>query len=245
MRAFIIALQFLTCIPLAPRMRVSEEEVGRSMPYFPLVGLCMGMVLALAHVLLAAVLPLGVADGVIITLLVALSGAIHLDGLADTADGIAGGKDREDRLRIMKDPRVGAAGVVSVVLVIMLKYGALLALSGHGTYKALLLVPVIGRWAQLLVAYRAEYAGLTRGIGFTFTRQITLPAVLCISLLVGAFAYVLFSIKGVLIAGVIGAASRAYTAYFRRALGGVTGDVLGAATELTETAAFIMLLVRV
>lgn len=244
MRAFIIALQFLTCIPLAPKMKVKEEEVGRSMIYFPLVGLCMGACLALAHMLLSAVLPLSVADGMIVALLAALSGAIHLDGLADTADGIAGGKDREERLRIMKDPRVGAIGAVCVVLVIMLKYGALLALSGHLKYRALLLVPVIGRWAQLLVAYRADYAGLSRGVGLTFTRQLTLPVVLCTSLLVGAFAYYLFSIKGVAVAGLILALCRAYAAYFRRTLGGITGDVLGAATELAETAALIMLVVR-
>ena len=244
MRSFIIAVQFLTCLPLAPKMKVSEEEVGRSMRYFPLVGLCMGACLAAAHMLFAAVLPLSVADGMIIALLAALSGAIHLDGLADTADGIAGGTDREERLRIMKDPRVGAIGVVCVVLIIMLKYVALLALSGHLIYKALLLVPVIGRWAQLLVAYRADYAGLTRGVGFTFTRHVTLPVVLCTSLLVAAFAYYLFSLKGVAAAVMILVACRAYAVYFRRTLGGVTGDVLGAATELAETAALIMLLIR-
>ena len=244
MRAFIIALQFLTCIPLAPGMKVNEEEVGRSMRYFPLVGLCMGACLALVYIPLAALLPLSVADGMIIALLAALSGAIHLDGLADTTDGIAGGKDREERLRIMKDPRVGAIGVVCVVLVIMLKYVALLAVPLHLKFRAILLIPLIGRWAQVLVAYRAEYAGLTRGVGFTFTRQVTLTVVLATSLLVGAFAYYLFSLKGAVIAVATLAACRVYAAYFRRTLGGVTGDVLGAATELAETAALVMLLVK-
>jgi len=244
MRAFIIALQFLTCIPLAPGMKVNEEEVGRSMRYFPLVGLCMGACLALVHIPLAALLPLSVADGMIIALLAALSGAIHLDGLADTADGIAGGNDREGRLRIMKDPRVGAIGVVCVVLVIMLKYVALLAVPLHLKFRAIMLIPVIGRWAQVLVAYRAEYAGLTRGVGFTFTRQVTLTVVLATSLLVGAFAYYRLSLKGAVIAVATLAACRLYAAYCRSTLGGVTGDVLGAATELAETAALVMLLVK-
>jgi adenosylcobinamide-GDP ribazoletransferase len=244
MRSFIIAVQFLTRIPLAPKMTVSDEEVGRSMGYFPLVGLCMGACLAAAHLLFAAVLPRGVADGLIVALLAALSGAIHLDGLADTADGIAGGKDREERLRIMKDPRIGAIGAVCVVLLIMLKYIALVALPGKLTYRALLLVPMIGRWAQVLVAYRSDYAGLSRGVGFTFTRQVTLTVVLCSSLPVAACAYYLFSITGVVAAVVILAASRAYAACFRRTLGGITGDVLGAATELAETAALILLVVR-
>lgn len=244
MRAFIIAVQFLTRISLAPQMKVSDEEVGSSMRYFPLVGLGMGVGLAAARLVLAAALPGSLVDGMIIALLAALSGAIHLDGLADTADGIAGGKDREGRLRIMKEPHIGAIGAVWVILVIMLKYGALLALSGRLKYQALLLVPMIGRWAQMLVTYRSEYAGLSRGIGFTFTRQLTMPVVLCNSLLVGACAYYLFSIKGALIALVILAACRAYAAYFRRALGGITGDVLGAATELAETAALILLVVR-
>ncbi len=165
MRSFIIAVQFLTRIPLAPKMTVSDEDVGRSMGYFPLVGLCMGACLAAAHLLFATVLPRGVTDGLIVALLAALSGAIHLDGLADTADGIAGGKDREERLRIMKDPRIGAIGAVCVVLLIMLKYVALAALPGKLTYRALLLVPMIGRWVQVLVAYRSDYAGLSRAIG--------------------------------------------------------------------------------
>jgi adenosylcobinamide-GDP ribazoletransferase len=245
MRSFIIAVQFLTRIPLAPKMQMSEEEVGRSMRYFPLVGLCMGAFLAVAHLLLAAVLPLSVTDGMIVALLAALSGAIHLDGLADTADGIAGGKDREERLRIMKDPRIGAIGAVCVVLIIMLKYTSLLALSGNLKYRALLLVPMIGRWVQVLVACRADYAGRSRGVGFTFTRQATLPVAVCNSLLVAACAYYLFSIKGVVTVIMILAACRVYADYFRRTLGGITGDVLGAATEVAETAALIMLLVAI
>jgi adenosylcobinamide-GDP ribazoletransferase len=126
----------------------------------------------------------------------------------------------------------------------MLKYAALLAMSRQLKYRALLLVPMIGRWAQVLVAYRADYAGLSRGIGFTFTRQVTLPVVLCTSLLAAGVAYCLFSLKGAAAAVMILASCRAYAAYFRRALGGITGDVLGAATELAETAALIMLLVR-
>ena len=244
MRSFIIAVQFLTRIPLAPQMKMSDVDVGRSMRYFPLVGLCMGACLAAAHLLLAAALPMSVADGISIALLAALSGAIHLDGLADTADGIAGGKDREERLRIMKDPRIGAIGAVCLILVIMLKYGALLALPGHLKYRAFLLVPMIGRWAQVLVACRSEYAGLSRGVGFTFTRQVTLTVAVCTSLLVAACAYYLFSVKGAITVVVILAACRVYAAYFRRALGGITGDVLGAATELAETAALIVLVVR-
>ena len=241
MRAFMIALQFLTCIPLPSHLKASEEELGKSMLCFPLVGLCMGGCLALAHILLSSVLPVSVVDGMVIALLVALSGSIHLDALADTADGIAGGKDREEKLRIMKDPRVGAFGVGCVVLVLMLKYGALVAMPKQLKYKALLLVPMIGRWSQVLVAYRSDYAGLTRGIGFTFTRQITFFVVFSTALLGGAFALYLFSLKGVLVAGLIFFACLWYAAYFRRTLGGVTGDVLGAATELAEVVALILL----
>jgi len=244
MRAFMIALQFLTCIPLSPHLTASEEELGKSMVYFPLVGLCIGGCLALVHFLLAALLPSGVVAGIVVALLAGLSGAIHLDGLADTADGVAGGRSREETLRIMKDPRVGAFGVICLVLVLMLKYGALVAMPEQMKYRALLLVPMLGRWAQLIVAYRSDYAGLTPGIGFTFTRQLSFPMVFAATLLVGACAVYLFSLKGLVVAGVMLGAGLCYAAYFRRTLGGVTGDVLGAATELAEVSALILLLVK-
>lgn len=245
MRAFILALQFLTCIPLSSHLPASEEELGKSMLYFPLVGLCMGGCLALSHLLLTVLLPVSVADGVVIALLAVLSGAMHLDALADTADGVAGGKDREAKLRIMKDPRVGSFGVVAVVLVLMLKYGALAAMPKQLKYQSLLLVPMIGRWSQLLVAYRSDYAGSTPGLGFTFTRQVTVTMLLSTSLLVCACAWYLLPVRGVVVAGLIVLCCLLYAAFFRRVLGGVTGDVLGAATELTEVLALVLLQLKV
>lgn len=245
MRAFMLAIQFLTCIPLPAHPAAGEEELGKAMACFPLVGLCIGGCLVLAHIALGSLFPVSIVDGMVVALLVAVSGAMHLDALADAADGIFGGKGREEKLRIMKDPRVGAFGVVAVVLVLMLKYGALVAMPRRLKYPALLLFPMIGRWSQLLVAYRSDYAGLTPGIGFTFTRQVTFPMVLFNAFLVCACALYLLSLRGVVVSVLILLACLWYAAYVRRTLGGVTGDVLGAATELSEVLALILLQVKV
>ena len=128
MRRFIIALQFLTIIPYDKDLKVTEEDLGKSMFFFPLVGLFIGGCLVFSDQVLSSLLPLNVVNGLLITLLVILTGSMHLDALADTIDGIASGGDKTEKLRIMKEGNIGAMGVVGIVIVLMLKYLTLNAL---------------------------------------------------------------------------------------------------------------------
>ena len=244
MRRFILALQFLTIIPLTKNLTFTEEDLGKSMLYFPLVGFAIGGCLVATRILLSAILPAGVVDALVVTLLVVITGSMHLDALADTTDAVASGKDREGKLRVMKDTRVGAMGVVSICLVIVLKYGMLLALPPALKNKALLLMPVMGRWAQVMLAYSAEYAGLTRGLGFPFTEQVTVLILIVASSVAGIIAFALFFVKGMFVAGGVVFFMVLYGAFFKRACGGVTGDILGAATEMTEVLVLLLLLVQ-
>ena len=118
-------------------------------------------------------LPEGVVDALLIAVLIVITGAMHLDALADTADGIFSGKERTVKLEIMKDSSVGAMGMVTVFIVLMLKYVTLIALSAALKNKALLLMPLMGRWAQVIVAYCSDYGGLSKGLGFPFTTHVS------------------------------------------------------------------------
>ena len=119
---FLAALQFLTTIPLPWRREVRPEDLGRSIGYFPLVGLIIGLILAGLNWLFSFILPPAVVNGLLIVSLAIISGALHLDGLVDTCDAIAGHKTTEDRWQIMHDSRAGGFGIVGVVLLLLVKY---------------------------------------------------------------------------------------------------------------------------
>jgi adenosylcobinamide-GDP ribazoletransferase len=242
MRRFILALQFLTIIPITKKLTCTEEDLGKSMLYFPLVGFTLGGCLVATRTLLSSILPAAVVDALVVTLLVVITGSMHLDALADTTDAVASGKDREGKLKVMKDTSVGAMGVVSICLVILLKYVMILSLPPSLKNKALLLMPVMGRWAQVMLAYSAEYAGLTRGLGFPFTEQVTGLIFILASAVTVVIAIALFFLEGIFVAAGVVVFMLLYGLFFKRICGGVTGDILGAATEITEVLVLLLLL---
>ena len=242
MRRLAIALQFLTVFPLSTKHHFDEIDLGKSMLYFPLIGLGIGGILVCFRILLSFYLPGAVVDAVLIALLIAITGAMHLDALADTADGVFSGKDRNGKLEIMKDSAVGAMGVISIVMLILLKYVALVALSTTLKNKALLLMPMLGRWTQVIVAYCSEYAGLSKGLGFPFTTHVSLMILILTALMSAVAAFYLFSLPGIIVVGAIGGTALLYSFFFKWLLGGVTGDVLGASSELIEVLFLILIL---
>ena len=241
-RRLIIAVQFLTIIPLSGKHSFTDEDLGKSMLYFPLVGLLIGGILVCTRIPLSLGLPEGVVDALLIAFLVVITGAMHLDALADTADGIFSGKERTVKLQIMKDSSVGAMGMVTIFIVLLLKYVTLIALSATLKNKALLLMPMMGRWSQVIVAYSSDYAGLSRGLGFPFTTHVHLSLLLCSAAFCGIVAFYLLSLPGIVIVCTIVFMGIVYSLFFKRLLGGVTGDVLGALTEVTEVIVLILIL---
>ena len=241
-RRLIIAFQFLTIIPLSGKHSFTDEDLGKSMLFFPLVGLLIGGFLVFTRIPLSLRLPADVVDALLIVLLIVITGAMHLDALADTADGIFSGKEKTVKLQIMKDSSVGAMGMITIFIVLLLKYVTLIALSATLKNKALLLMPMMGRWSQVIVAYSSEYAGLSRGLGFPFTTHVNLSLFLCSAFFCGMVAFYLLSLPGLVIAGTIALIGIVYGLFFKRLLGGVTGDVLGALTEVTEVIVLIMIL---
>ena len=157
LQPLLIALQFLTRIPIRLAGMPTAEQQGRSLLYYPLVGLLLGGLLWLLQYWLAGTAAL-LQAALLLSAWVALSGGLHLDGLADSADAWVGGMgDRERTLALMKDPCCGPMAVVVLLLVLLLKFAALVALLESGTLAALLLAPLLGRSAVLALILGTPY----------------------------------------------------------------------------------------
>lgn len=233
MLPFWIALQFLSSLPIRLPGMPQPQELGRSLLFYPLVGLLFGLLLwALNSVLTGT--PLMLHAALLLTAWVLLSGGLHLDGLADSADAWLGGfGDRERTLSIMKDPRSGPIAVVTLVLVLLLKFCALLALIEQQHTAVLLIVPLIGRSALLAVFLTTPYVrpgGLGQALADHLPRKagwwvLGLSALACVLLLgyAGLWALALAAVGFVWLRRVM-----------MRRLGGTTGDTAGALLELLE-----------
>lgn len=235
----LIALQFLSSLPLQlPRMPTPEEQ-GRSLLCYPLVGLLFGLLLLAGAWLLDGAPPV-LAAALLLTLWVALSGALHLDGLADSADAWLGGLgDRERTLAIMKDPRSGPMAVVALVLLLLLKFAALLALLETGQWLALLLVPLLAR-ASLLGLFLGTPYVRAGGLGAAMAAHLPRTAGWRV-LLLSAAACLLAGWSGLLaVAAALGVHLLLRRQLLRR-LGGTTGDTAGALLELSECALLVLL----
>ncbi len=241
MRLYLIALQFLTIIPLPFSVRCEERDLGRAMAVFPLVGLTIGAILAGADYLLTLRLPRPVVDLMLITVLAILTGALHLDGLADCCDGLAARGGRERFLEVMKDSRIGAVGVVGLVLALLLKYQALLRIPTADKHAALLFFPLAARFSQTQMTVGAERARAD-GLGAAFIagaggRQLALAAIIT-----ALFAWVLFGLRGIVCFGVLFLFTWGAKSWFHRKLGGITGDVIGCVSELNEILCLLIML---
>lgn len=252
LRNFITALQFLTILTVKKDHEVDENELASSMVYFPFVGFLIGLILAWADRALLWLLPDTIANLFLLMLSVVITRALHVDGLADSMDGLMGGRDRESRLAIMKDSRIGTAGVLAIVLVFSVKYVCLNNLFGQYKTIALLTAPAFARWSQMLMMFKAHYAR-EEGMGKAFVGHVRAAGVLgasVITLGISAFVIVYDERTAILAVG-IPLSVAAFTAFWRwfinRKVGGITGDSVGAASELNETLAlllFVFLLVE-
>ncbi|PLX98134.1 MAG: adenosylcobinamide-GDP ribazoletransferase [Desulfuromonas sp.] len=236
------AVAFLTIFPVADKVEIDQERLARSMGFFPAVGLVLGLGLVVLNWLLDALIPRPVLDCLLILCLILATGALHLDGIADLIDGLAGGKDKQSVLHIMKDSRVGAIGVVGLVMVLLLKYLSLYNVSIELKSAALIMMPTAGRWIQVILASYSRYIRPEGGTGSAFVKNVGEREVMIATGTLVAAAIVLFGLKGVFLVFLIGLIAMVQLRYFENRLGGVTGDVLGAATELLEVLTLLFIL---
>lgn len=241
-RPFLIALQFLTVLPVRIDGTPDAKTTGRSLLYYPLVGLLIGALLAAAVWMLGDAPPL-LGAAVLLVVWVAVTGALHLDGLADSADAWLGGLgDRERTLAIMKDPYCGPAGVVTLVLALLLKFAALAYLVPNGDWEILVVTPVLGRTALVLLFLTTPYVR-PHGLGSLLANH--LPRRTCIAMVIFTLAAVPLIVGSAAI-GLLLAMAGLFLILRRlmlQRLGGTTGDTAGALVELAEACATVTVVV--
>lgn len=236
LRTFLIAWHFLTAIPLSRSHHdPTAHELGSSMGWYPVIGLILGGLLATGDLLFSELFSRGVNDALLIILLVALTRGLHQDGLADSLDGIAGGRTPSERLAIMRDGRIGAIGATGLVLALGLRYAGLMALSQPERLPILVCMPAVGRWSMVFGAKSAPYARDEGGLAEPFLKHVSLRELVA--------ATVLLSVALIWMVGPIGTwaalavaaiLARTIAALSTRLLGGITGDTLGAVNEISE-----------
>ena len=232
-RGFVTAARFLTVVPVPGRPLDGPDALGRAAGWFPLVGLALGVVLTLVDRLLSLAFPPTVSALLVVVTWKLLTGGIHLDGLADSLDGLAG-RDTDQRLAIMRDSRIGVFATVGVILVLLLGFTALAGLPWPLRAKALLLAPAAGRVMPLLLARTCEPATPGRGVGAAFIESVTSWALAAGGVVVAAASLALLWLWGLAAAGAGLAVSWALGRYLAARLGGLSGDGLGAGVELAE-----------
>ncbi|GAB1723053.1 MAG: adenosylcobinamide-GDP ribazoletransferase [Nitrospira sp. CR1.1] len=235
-RPFVFAWHFLTAIPISRHDHApTGHELAASMAWYSTVGLLIGGLTVLADVGLRSWLAAEVSNALLIVLVVLLTRGLHQDGLADTVDGIAGGRTVEDRLRIMRDPRVGAFGAAALFLSLLLRYAGLLALPAALRLPVLLCMPALGRWAMVSLAWASPSARRDGGLAASFLTHLSWPPVLLSSLVLAVALTI--ALGGSVAVATMGMGILLLALIRQRCLtllGGVTGDVLGATNEVIE-----------
>jgi adenosylcobinamide-GDP ribazoletransferase len=223
---FWLAATFLTTLP-APSFVAPAGGLGPAARWFPLVGLLIGLLLWAVQSIAERLFPPTLAGALVVLAWVALTGGLHLDGLADCCDGLLATTSRERRLEILRDPRVGTFGALGLILTLLLKTLAVATV----TPMALLLAPIWGRWLLLWAARQPQ--ARPEGMGASFAAGLT-PEVLATATILPLIVLFLSGGRGLIGVGLATIAMLALVALARRRLGGVTGDVYGLVVEISE-----------
>ncbi len=239
MRKFCLALSFLTIFPCSPRSPLERGELAAAAVYFPLVGALLGLAMGGAVYLLRPLLPTGPLAALTFAAAFLFTRGLHLDGLADTADGLAGALDREKALRIMRDSVIGPLGACALLFVFLFKYAALLAVDAPLFPLAVFSLPFCGRWAMVL-AGAAYTAARPEGLGNCFIVELGWKHFLYASFFGAAIILAAACFSSLFLFPMLCGIATAFilalllSAYAARRLGGLTGDILGAVNEIAE-----------
>ena len=243
MKRFFAAISFLTRLPVPQRFVFEAADVGRSTVFFPLVGAIIGTFQTGALFIFGDAANGSVLKSVLIAVLLVVvnvftTGALHLDGLADMADGFGGGRGKERTLEIMRDSLIGSYGATALILLLILKVCAVAALIENQTaLRFLILAPVLGRWATVPLGKFMPYARKSGGLGNAVTDFVGWTEIVGATVMTAILLFALIDWQtGVKIWLVVIALTIFIARLCLKKIGGVTGDTLGANTEICETA---------
>lgn len=242
-RPFFAAVSFFTIVPVPGFLAGTPADISRSLPWFVVVGAIIGAGVSCIDSGLCLLLPVFPASAVTILILIGVSGGLHMDGLADTADGFFSSRPRERMLEIMRDSRIGAMGVIAIVAMILIKFLFLASLTGKLRPLAVFLMPLAGRFAPVFMIVMMRYVHGQNGIGTLFKQKASHVVLLISSVLFFCICFVAAGYHGFVIAAITVLFVLIFSFWCQRKIGGWTGDTLGASVELSEAIPLFVFLV--
>ncbi len=235
MKNFLLALQFLTIIPVKIK-GFQERKTAEAIIYFPVVGLLLGLGLAGTNKILCILgFQQWVTNIILVILLAILTGGLHLDGLADTCDALFSRKNKTEMLEIMRDSRIGTMGVLSLISVVLLKIAFLSSLPGYLIGPSIVSACVLSRWSMPFSMFLFPYAR-QEGKAKFFIQGINIKIFMLSTLIALSCVILIWNLKGLLLILITAAAAYAIGNFTNKKIGGITGDTIGAASEIMEVA---------
>ena len=241
MNLFLLTMRYLTVLPVGRHSDkiFSKDEFAKGIVFFPVIGLIVGLLSYVAYFLGNYVSWGGFACLLVVLTQIILTGAFHLDGLADSCDALFSARKKERMLEIMKDSRIGTNGVVAVIFDVALKVSLLNSMDYRFIFPAIVLMPAVGETAVALLA-DSVYAR-KEGLGDTYIGRIS-DQYFVITLSIGfIFSVLIGGIYGVLPFIAVAAAAFLFRKFVEHKIGGMTGDTLGAGVEIAEVVFLVAL----
>ena len=246
-----LAISFLTILPFAPFGQPDEiiqnkedlaENFANSMIYFPFVGLLIGAVLVLFNHLIDYLSFSSLLNNALILLIwVCLSGGLHLDGFTDMVDGFAGGNNKDDILRIMKDSAIGAKGAIALFFILLLKFVLLGEIDLSIKFITLLFIPALSRWSMIAAAFFGKPAYSENSMGQQFMKYLGKKELILSTIIIIIPGIILFKFLFLALLGITIGVIWLLLKYCQGKIGGITGDILGALNEIVELCCLLVL----
>lgn len=233
-KSFLIALSFFTRIPIKIKSPVSETEFFKSMLFMPVIGLILGILLYGIAFFINPIPSINIKSILLVIIFIILTGGLHLDGLADSADAFFSSKDKKKMLKIMKDSRLGTFGAVTLILVLMSYFSGYSYLFEIDQFESLILMPVVGRYCGLQLGAFSKPVSTESSLGKSFC-EVDKPIypiiyfviiILSLSLLTRYILLLSFIITAIVVF--------LFIPWFKHMIGGITGDQLGFTIELSQ-----------
>ncbi len=239
---FVTAVRFLTVIPFPTKSDVEPRSLATATVFFPLIGFLIALASLVLTLALEKWFPANISNLMLVLLPILLTGGLHVDGFADCCDGFFGGTNKADVLQIMKDPRIGTWGATGVTFLILSKFELLQALPNRFVF--FLMAAACSRWAQVALSFYLPYAGAGGGLSEMVARKVGFREFFGATLFLLPFVFWV-RIPGCLVFVGLIITLFLLARFFRRRIGGLTGDLLGAASELSEVCIYLFAVVLI
>ncbi|MFA4880534.1 MAG: adenosylcobinamide-GDP ribazoletransferase [Candidatus Doudnabacteria bacterium] len=233
-KSFLVALKFLTILPVGKDWEIQDKELAKSVSYFPLVGALIGLLLVAVDFIFGPLFPDAIVNLFILIILIIVTGALHLDGFMDSIDGLFSGQNKNRILEIMRDSKIGSFGILAVICLLSLKFSFLNEMQPAVRYPVLILMPALSRWGVVYLAKIYPYARKGKGIGEPFAKLVGEKELIGATLFMAILIGLLLQLKGIVIWLGVFMVLILLGRWINRKISGMTGDTYGAIIETIE-----------